>query len=458
VSALFSSLRFGSRFIWCLVMAIAFSTARAALPASVGGQALPSLAPMLERVLPAVVNISTEGRVRVQESPLYRDPFFRRFFDLPEMRPRERRTNSLGSGVIVDAEQGFVVTNHHVIENADEITVTLHDGRSFEAEVIGTDPDADVAVIRIPNQDIQAVTFGDSDALRVGDFVVAIGNPFGLNQTVTSGIVSALGRSGLGIEGYEDFIQTDASINQGNSGGALVNLNGELVGVNTAILAPGGGNVGIGFSIPINMVQQLMAQIVEHGEVRRGRLGVVVQDLTPDLARAFDIELRRGAVISQVLPGSAAKSAGLREGDVVVSVNKKRVKSASDLRNAIGLLRAGEEVDLVIVRDGIRLERTARIQALEASVGSGATFSQRLAGATLSDHTDEAGRALVVVAEVEPGSPAWRAGLRQADIIVSVNRRGVSSVDEMESALENAGGTLLLNIRRGETALYLVIR
>lgn len=458
MSTLFSSLRCGSRFAVFLVMAIVYPYAQAALPVSVGGQELPSLAPMLERVLPAVVNISTEGRVRVQESPLYRDPFFRRFFDLPEMRPRERRTNSLGSGVIVDAEQGFVVTNHHVIENADEITVTLHDGRSFEAEVIGTDPDADVAVIRIPNKEIQAVTFGDSDRLRVGDFVVAIGNPFGLNQTVTSGIVSALGRSGLGIEGYEDFIQTDASINQGNSGGALVNLNGELVGVNTAILAPGGGNVGIGFSIPINMVQQLMAQIVEHGEVRRGRLGVVIQDLTPDLARAFGIDLRRGAVISQVMPGSAAKSAGLREGDVVVSVNRKRVKSASDLRNAIGLLRAGEEVDLVIVRDGVRMERTARIQAIEASVGAGANFSQRLSGATLSDFTDQAGRAGVAVAEVEAGNPAWRAGLRQADIIVSVNRRSVSSVDDIESVLKDAGDTLLLNIRRGETALYLVIR
>jgi serine protease Do/serine protease DegQ len=433
------------------------AAATAGLPASVGGESLPSLAPMLERVLPAVVNIATTGRVQVQQNPLSRDPFFQYFFNMPESQPRERQINSLGSGVIIDGTEGYVVTNHHVIENADEINVRLHDGRSFAAEVIGTDPEADIAVIQIPSSDLRGIDIGDSEGLRVGDFVVAIGNPFGLGQTVTSGIVSAKGRSGLGIEGYEDFIQTDASINQGNSGGALVNLHGELVGINTAILGGrGGGNVGIGFAIPVHMAMRLTSQIVEYGEVKRGRLGVIVQDLTPDLANALDIDASSGALISQVLPDSAAADAGLREGDVVTKVNGRSIEGAGDLRNVIGLSRAGEKVVLEYLRDGDLLVQEVVIRAVEAEISFTDPVSKHLEGATLGEsNEDEMG---VVVLEVEPGSGAWRSGLREQDVILSINRVRIQSLEDVENAVARNASGLLLNIRRGNSALYLVIR
>jgi serine protease Do/serine protease DegQ len=278
-----------------------------ALPSSVDGQPLPTLAPMLERATPAVVNIATVGHVEVRQNPLLSDPFFRHFFDIPD-RPRRRQTQSLGSGVIVDAEHGYVLTNHHVIARADKITVTLRDGRHLNATLIGADPESDVAVIQVPAERLTALPLADSDRLRVGDFVVAIGNPFGLGQTVTSGIVSALGRTGLGIKGYEDFIQTDASINPGNSGGALVNLHGELVGINTAIIAPGGGNVGIGFAIPTSMASQIMQQLIEHGEVSRGQLGITAQDLTPELAQAFGSDWQPMCATAWACCGSARRS------------------------------------------------------------------------------------------------------------------------------------------------------
>ncbi len=438
-----------------------WSIAGAALPALVAGEPLPSLAPMLEQITPAVVNIATRSDVRIRENPLLQDPFFRRFFDLPEPRPRRRRTQSLGSGVIVDARQGYVMTNAHVIDKADEITVTLQDGRNFTAELIGADPDSDVAVIRIPATKLTAIRLGDSDALRVGDFVVAIGNPFGLNQTVTSGIISALGRSGLGIEGYEDFIQTDASINPGNSGGALVDLRGELVGINTAILAPSGGNVGIGFAIPINMAKQLKDQLVEFGEVRRGRLGVHIQDLTPELARAFGIPENSGAVVAQIVPDSPAEKAGLREGDVVMRVNSKVVEDAADLRNAVGLLRIGQVVELTVVRRGRERKVTAKIEQPKLSAIEGEKLSRRLAGARFSNKFDDSGigeQAGVLVADVEPGSRAWSAGLRKDDVIVSVNRVTVRDVDEMRAALAASPNGVLMNIRRGNGALFLAIR
>jgi len=344
---------------WCLALTLS-APIIAALPVAVNGQAVPTLAPMLEGATPAVVNIATEGRVRLPRNPLLEDPFFRHFFNIPN-QPLERRTQSLGSGVVVDARRGYVVTNHHVIENAQTITVTLRDGRQLNAKIIGSDPDSDVAVIQIPVDSLTALPLADSDTIKVGDFVVAIGNPFGLGQTVTSGIVSALGRTGLGIEGYENFIQTDASINPGNSGGALVNLKGELVGINTAILAPGGGNVGIGFAIPANMVSQLMAQIVKYGEVRRGQLGVTAQDLTPPLARASGIAAdTQGALIAQV--NSAAARAGLKVGDVVLAVNDKPVKNSGALRTNIGLLQVGEEVKLDILREGRPMTIKAKIQ------------------------------------------------------------------------------------------------
>ena len=349
------------------VLAGVVQGAQAALPANDSqGALLPSLAPMLERVLPSVVNVATQSRVRVEDNPLLQDPFFRRFFGVPDM-PRERQTQSLGSGVIIDAKRGYVLTNNHVVDKADEITVTLKDGRILNAKLVGKDPETDVAVVQIPAENLSAVPLADSDRLRVGDFVVAIGNPFGLGQTVTSGIVSALGRSGLGIEGYEDFIQTDASINPGNSGGALVNLRGELIGINTAIIAPGGGNVGIGFAIPVNMAQQIMTQLVEHGEVRRGSIGMLVQDLTAELAKAFDIQETHGAVISKVVKDSPAERAGLRTGDVVVRVNGKPVVTSGELRTSIGMLRVGEVVTMDVIRDGknrtIKLAIAAPVQA-----------------------------------------------------------------------------------------------
>ncbi|MGB0866523.1 MAG: Do family serine endopeptidase [Granulosicoccaceae bacterium] len=330
-----------------LFLGVLSPTLHATLPFSDGEKELPSLAPMLKRATPAVVNIATKGAKTIQ-NPLAQDPFFRRFFEIP--RQTQRRTQSLGSGVIVDADQGLILTNQHVIKYAHQITVTLSDGREASAKLIGADEKADLAVIKIDTPNLTAVQWFDSEQLEVGDFVVAIGNPFGLGQTVTSGIVSALGRSGLGIEEFEDFIQTDASINPGNSGGALVNLRGELVGINTAIIGPAGGNVGIGFAIPANLAQQLMTQLVKYGEVRRGRLGIALQNLTAELADALGVQTRRGAIIARVLRGSPAETAGLEPGDVVLEMDGRKVRDAKTLINLIGLKPVGTEVRLTIAR------------------------------------------------------------------------------------------------------------
>ncbi|MDP6080537.1 MAG: DegQ family serine endoprotease [Arenicellales bacterium] len=444
-------------FLFVVVLPLSAVRVQAGLPAIVDGAPLPSLAPMVETVLPAVVNISTRGRASMRENPLMQDPFFRRFFGAPETQPRERQTSSLGSGVIIDAAAGHVVTNQHVIGNADEITVRLHDGRSVQAEVIGSDPNADIAVIKIPAQGLTAIDLGNSDRLRVGDFVVAIGNPFGLGQTVTSGIVSALGRSGLGIEDYEDFIQTDASINQGNSGGALVNLRGELIGVNTAIVGPSGGNVGIGFAIPINMVLVLTRQFVEFGEVRRGRLGVVIQDLTRDLAEAFGIDMEHGAVIAQVMPDSAAADAGLKEADVITAVNERPVKGATDLRNIIGLSRSDEEVEIEYFRNRQQMTVRVKLRPAEVAIGLGEKISQHLTGATLTD-SEDGELAGVRVTGVEARSPAWKAGLRKNDLIVSINRERVKNIDDVRQVVSKHSTGVLLQIKRGDSALFLVIR
>lgn len=451
-----STQAFLRRLVPILSLSLLVTQAQAGLPFAIGGQPLPSLAPMLEEAVPAVVNISTVTRIDASDHPLLRDPFFRYFFDIP--RQQQRENNSLGSGFIVDAKRGLVLSNHHVIAKADEIKVTLHDGRTLNADLVGSDPDTDVAVLRIPAESLKALPFADSDALKVGDFVVAIGNPFGLKQTVTSGIVSGLGRSGLGIEGYENFIQTDASINPGNSGGPLVNLRGELVGMNTAILAPGGGNIGIGFAIPANMARSILEQIVEFGTVRRGLFGVSVQDLTTELAKALGIPDLEGALVAAVEPDSAAAAAGLRDGDVIRAVNGKRIRAADDLRNQFGLLRVGETVDLDIIRNGKQRQLSGEIADPYRDFLPGKRVARSLAGALLGELDRQGGVPAVPVGSVEPESPAWNAGLRESDRILEVNGERIRSLQDIALVLQRSSGLISLRIQRGDELLLLARR
>ncbi|HEB82826.1 MAG TPA: DegQ family serine endoprotease [Gammaproteobacteria bacterium] len=443
-----------------LLLAVFSTSVHAVLPVAVNGQDMPTLAPMIEKVRPAVVNIATRGSVDVQNHPLMNDPLFRRFFKGFENMPQRKEVKSLGSGVIIDADAGYIVTNHHVIEGADEIAVTLHDGRQLEAKIVGSDPEADVAILKVEQDKLELteIPFADSSELRVGDFAVAIGNPFGLGQTVTSGIISALGRTGLGIEGYEDFIQTDASINPGNSGGALVNLRGELIGINTAILASGGaGNVGIGFAIPINMVRELADQLIEYGEVRRGMLGVVMQNLTPELARAFGLDMHQGVVISQVIEDSAASKAGLKVGDVVTHINEKNVKSASAMRNMVGMMRVGSKMEIKVIRDGETKELVAYIEdEIEQSL-AGEKINPHLAGAVIEAH-EEGGSQFLVIASVSRGSPAWNARLREGDLILSVNRAPVKTLADLKKMVKFSDQQILFNVQRGQTALFILIQ
>ncbi len=447
-----------------LIVAIC-APAWAALPISLDGQKLPSLAPMLEKIIPAVVNIATRGRTKRRiELPLLDDPFFRRFFGRPSIE-RIQETQSLGSGVIVDAKNGYVLTNNHVIKDAFEITVTLSDGREMLAKIIGRDPDTDVAVLRVQADKLTQVPMADSNRLRVGDFVVAIGNPFGLGQMVTSGIVSALGRSGLGIESYEDFIQTDASINLGNSGGALVNLRGELVGINTAIFGTGGassGNIGIGFAIPVNMAYDIMQQLIDYGEVRRGRLGAQGQDLTPQLAQAFDLDLSSGIIITQIEYGSPAHQAGLQVSDVIVSANGKKIRSAGDMHNLVGLLRIGQSIDLVLYRQGKQINLTAVIQPFEIPVVEGVRWNKKLAGAKIGEIRESSLQrgsvSYLQVIEVERDSNAWQAGIRKGDILYSINKQLIQNHDEALEIIEANHDGIILNIQRGSRELYLLLK
>lgn len=405
---------------------------------------VPSLAPMLKQTMPAVVNISS-SQTQVINNPLFNDPFFRRFFNIPEQK---REKQSRGSGVIIDARRGYVITNDHVIEKADKISVTLLDGRKLKAELIGTDPETDIALLKIPSDNLTALSLGDSEKLQVGDFVVAIGNPFGLGQTVTSGIVSALGRSGLGIEGYEDFIQTDASINPGNSGGALVNLEGQLIGINTAIIAPGGGNVGIGFSIPSNMVSQIIGHLIEFGEIQRGTIGIQIQDLTPELAQAFSLKNSKGAVISQVKTGTSADTAGLRSGDIVISVNENQIDSATDLRNRLGLMRVGERVKITVIRNKYTKNFYVRITDNKVQGGD---ISLYLDGTTLRDTS-----AGIKIEKVEPRSNAEKIGLEKADILIGFSRRKVENLSELKQYF-NRYHPRSLEIQRGNETLSIRI-
>ncbi|MGH8598101.1 MAG: DegQ family serine endoprotease [Gammaproteobacteria bacterium] len=446
--------------LWLTVLSIwAVLPSHAALPAAT--DAIPSLAPMLERITPAVVNISTQGHVQIQTSPLFNDPFFRRFFNVPNM-PQERKTQSLGSGVIVDARRGLVLTNNHVIANADQIMVRLNDGREYEAKLVGSDPETDVAVVQIKGSNLIALPRADSARLRVGDFVVAIGNPFGLGQTVTSGIVSALARSGLGITGYEDLIQTDASINPGNSGGALVNLKGELVGINTAIYSQSGGNIGIGFAIPINMANQIMEQLVKFGEVNRGFLGAEMQNLTPDLATAFGLQRVQGAVLVNVLPGSPAEQAGLRAGDVVTSVNGKTVRDASDLRNQVGLMRVGDKLSLEVLRDGKSQTMNATVGSRQLAATAKGIKNERLAGVSVGDIPEDSpayGRLFgVMVYDIAQRSRAFSAGLRVGDFITAVNRQPIEDLNAFVEIVTKLQGQLLLRVQRGNQGAFLVIK
>jgi Do/DeqQ family serine protease len=428
------------------------------LPAEVNGAPLPSLAPIVKRASPAVVNIATRGTVtdRGPRNPLLEDPFFRRFFDVPEQGPRQRQFQSAGSGVVVDAKQGLIVTNAHVVENATEITVSTLEGRDFKATVVGADSASDLAVLRVKEAKLAEIPLGDSSKAEVGDFVLAIGNPFGLQHTVTYGIVSALGRSGINPDGYEDFIQTDASINPGNSGGALVNLRGELVGINSAILSRSGGNIGIGFAIPSNMVRSVMDQLIKYGEVKRGILGVNIVTLTPDIADNLGVKDAQGALVSQVVDGSAAEKAGVKAGDVITAVNGLPVKSAAELRNRIGLLRVGESVNLELLRDGKPRKVAATVQARADSggEGGGATDVHRaLDGVDLADAPGGG----VLVRAVDPGSAAGQNGLKANDVIASVNRQRVGNVKELRAAVKDKP-SLLLEVRRGGTTLFVPIR
>ena len=415
---------------------------------------IPTLAPLVEQVAPAVVNVGVKAKVDLSNNPLFNDPLFR-FFGRPrENVPQER--SSTGSGVIVDAKKGYVITNHHVVDGATEITIRLRDRREFTAEIIGSDEGTDIALLKIEADNLTDVPIGDSQSMRVGDYVIAVGNPFGLTDTVTTGIISALGRSRLNIEGWEDFIQTDASINPGNSGGALVNLRGELIGINTAILGPNGGNVGIGFAVPTTMVKAVMAQLIEYGEVRRGQIGIVIGDLTPELAKSLGVEETQGAVISRVQPGSPAEEAGLKTGDLVIEFNDSALQGSNDLRNRVGLLTIGTAVELIVVRDG--KERNIKVTIGKPAQQAVDRIEDRpsIAGAGFSNTDPGDPVQGVAVSSVERGSPAYQVGLRTGDVIVSVNRKDISDVEDFTEALsENRQAALFIN-RNGEDILIVV--
>jgi Do/DeqQ family serine protease len=428
-----------------------FATA-AAIPLSQAG--VPTLAPLVERVTPAVVNIAVLSRSPEQDNPMLQDPFYRRFFGLPE---RAQPQISAGSGVIVNARLGHVLTNQHVVKDATQIVVTLKNGRQLEAKLLGADIATDIALLEVEPDNLNAIRFADSDQLRVGDYVLAIGNPFGLGQTVTSGIVSALGRTGVNVEGYEDFIQTDASINPGNSGGALVNLKGELVGVNTAIIGPAGANVGIGFAVPSNMARAVMAQLAKYGEVRRGRIGLTTQDVPPEISNAVGPKPGHGAVVLEVAPDSPAAKAGLRPGDVVLSVNGRAVRSSADLRNQIGLAAVGDPQEFKVLREGKEMVFRAKVENSKPATTRGLEMVPEMNGATVGTlETGGEGEAVAVL-DVAQGSAAYQHGLRAGDVIVAANRGKVHTAAELAAVLKRPG-RVVLSVVRGDYVFAFVLR
>lgn len=435
---------------------------QASLPSQIQGQALPSLAPMLEKVLPAVVSVHVEGTEsdsKQQQIPEQLKRFFEQNGqDDAQGDDKSQEFEGLASGVVIDAAKGYVLTNNHVVKGADKISVQLSDGREFDAKLVGRDDQTDIALIQLNGAtNLTQVKIADSDQLKVGDFAVAIGNPFGLGQTATSGIVSALGRSGLNLEGLENFIQTDAAINRGNSGGALVNLNGELIGLNTAILASSGGNIGIGFAIPSNMAMGLAQQLIQFGEVKRGQLGIKGTEMTADMAKAFNVDVQRGAFVNEVLPQSAAAKAGIKAGDIITSVDGKTIANFAELRVKIGTTPPGQDVKIGLLRDGHPLSVTVKLDNSTQSSSSAELMTPALQGATLSDGAAKNGTRGVKVDEVEKSTPAAQFGLQKDDVIVGVNRTPVQNLAELRKLLEAKPPLLALSVMRGEENIYLLL-
>lgn len=411
-------------------------------------QVLPSLAPMLEKVLPAVVSVQVERNLPAAGPEVPN----------PSGKP-PRGLGGLGSGVIIDAKNGYILTNNHVIDGADKIKIKLNDGREFDAKSIGSDKQSDIALLQLQDaKDLKEIKVADSDGLRVGDFTVAVGNPFGLGQTATSGIISALGRSGLNLEGLENFIQTDASINQGNSGGALVNLNGELIGINTAILAPGGGNIGIGFAIPSNMAQTLVKQFIQYGEAKRGLLGIKGTELNADIAKAFKLNTQRGAFISEVIPGSGSAKAGVKAGDVITGLNGKTIQSFAELRSKIATTEPGTVVKLALLRDGKPLNVDVTLDKSPESTTSLDSILPALQGASFSDGQSKEGAKGILLENVEKGSPAALIGLQKDDVIVAINREPVQNLTDMRKIIDTKPAIVALHIIRGDNSLYILAR
>ena len=419
-----------------------------------------SLADLVEITSPSVVRIAIKGTVRSQPNPFFDDPFFERFFGQPQM-PREREFGGGGSGVIVDVDRGYIITNHHVVERADEIKVFTKDGDEYLAEIVGSDKGTDLAVLKIEaTEDMVAIDLGDSCSLRVGDFALAIGAPFGLSQTVTSGIISALGRPQMTSDGFGEMIQTDAAINPGNSGGALIDMDGNLVGIPSSIFTRGGGNIGIGFAIPVNTVKNIMLQLIEYGSVKRGLLGVMISDINQEIAEQLGLEISKGALIQEVSPDSAAEDAGLEAGDVIIQVNDSDIENATDLRNAIGLKRSGEKVEIKIVRNNKELKKSAKLGELVAQeIVQADELNTLLAGAELSDYLPDGYMQSqgVIILSVEPNSNADRARLKQGDIIWAVGNMEISDLDEFKSFTEDKD-ILILRVKRNGRQLIIQMR